>query len=69
MLATPLLKWYLNHGLIVNNITAFVQYKPIPVFQEFAEEVATTRRKADCDKIGTAAGNTAKLIGKLLFLF
>ena len=69
MLATPLLKWYLKHGLIINNITAFVQYDPIPVFREFAEKVAATRRKADCDEAGSAVGNTAKLIGKLFFFF
>ena len=65
MVATPLLQWYCTHGLVVDNITAFVWYKPVQCFRKFTEEVAATRRKADSDKVGTAAGNTAKLIGKL----
>ena len=67
MLSTPLLKWYAEHGLIVSNITAFIQYDPVPVFHKFAEEVAATRRSTDSDKTGSATGNTAKLIGMLLF--
>ena len=65
MVATPLLQWYYKHGLVVDNITAFVRYEPIPCFSKFTKEVAATRRKADFNKAGTAAGNTAKLIGKL----
>ena len=43
---------------------AVVSYEPMACFRKFTEEVATTQRKADSDKAGTAAGNTAKLIGK-----
>ena len=63
--ASPLLQWYYAHGLVIENITAFVRYEPITCFSKFTEEVAATRRKADVDQTGTAAGNMAKLIGKL----
>ena len=45
--------------------TAFIHYELMACFQKCTEEVAMTRRKADSDKAGTAAGNTAKLIGEL----
>jgi hypothetical protein len=67
MLATPLIQWYCDHGLLVDNITSFVRYDPIPCFRNFTEEVANARRKADIDQTGTAAGNTAKLVGNALY--
>ena len=67
MVASPLIKWYCAHGLIVNNITSFVRYEPIPCFAKFATEVADARRAADNDRSGTAAGNTAKLVGNALY--
>ena len=67
MVASPLIQWHCAHGLIVDNITTFVCYDPIPCFQNFTEEVASTQRKADADQSGTAAGNTAKLIGNAIY--
>jgi hypothetical protein len=69
MVASPLLKWYHTHGLKVNNVTAFIEYEPVACFQGFTEEISNARRKADSDQSGTAAGNTAKLIGKLIFFY
>ena len=46
-----------ERGLVVDNITAFVHYEPVWCFHKFTEEVTATRRKADSDKAGTAAGN------------
>ena len=51
----------------MKNITCFVRYDPIPCFKNFADEVANTRRHADRDQSGAAAGNTAKLIGNALY--
>ena len=65
MVVFPLIQWYCAHGLVVDNITAFVRYEPMACFQKNTEEVATTRRKADSDKAGAVTENTAKLIGKL----
>ena len=67
MIASPLLKWYCDHDLIVENITTFIQYEPSACFQTFTEEVSNARRKADVDQSGTAASNTAKLMGKFTF--
>ena len=43
MLATPLLQWYLKHGLVIKNITAFICYEPVLCFKEFTDEVANAR--------------------------
>ena len=67
MIASQLLKWYLNHGLEVDNITAFVKYTPKTCFKRFADEVSAARRKADAHTRDMAAGNTAKLISNALY--
>ena len=35
LLATPLLRWYLAHGLIVDRVYQVVEYEPNPCFQRF----------------------------------
>ena len=44
MLATPLLQWYIKHGLVIINITVFIHYEPVPCFKEFTKKVADARR-------------------------
>ena len=34
MVASPLIRWYSAHGIIVKNITCFVRYDPIRCFQK-----------------------------------
>ena len=42
-LATPLLRWYLKHGLVVEKIYEVVQYTPQKCFEPFAEKVSDNR--------------------------
>ena len=35
LLATPLLRWYLAHGLVVDRVYQVVEYEPNPCFQRF----------------------------------
>ena len=35
LLATPLLRWYLAHGLVVDRVYQIVEYSPNPCFQRF----------------------------------
>ena len=42
--------WYLEHGIIAKNITQFIQFKPVPLFCEFAGKVITNRKAADVNK-------------------
>ena len=37
LLATPLLRWYMDHGLEVMNVYQVVEYDPIPCFRRFGD--------------------------------
>ena len=50
-----LFHWYHTHGLVIENITAFAEYKPVRLF---TEEVADAQRAADANISGNMAGNT-----------
>ena len=47
LLATPLLRWYLEHGLYVTRVYKVVEYTPIPCFRRFGDAVSTARRERD----------------------
>ena len=44
LLATPLLRWYLTHGLVVDHVYQIIEYSPKPCFQHFGESVSAARR-------------------------
>ena len=44
LLATPLVKWYLENGLEVTHVYQVVEYTPVPCFQPFVEAVSDARR-------------------------
>ena len=61
LLLTPLVKWYIEHGLEVEDIKVVYEFKGIAVFQWFADEISDARRDADKFK-----GNIAKeLLGEI----
>ena len=47
LLATPLLKWYLEHGLQVTKIYQVVEYTPNACFQPFGDAVSDARRDGE----------------------
>ena len=61
LLYTPLLKWYLAHGLQVTAFHQFLKYERGKPFAWFPEEVADARRQADKDHDKRIVGDTAKL--------
>ena len=63
MLATPLLRWYLAHGLIVDRVYQVVEYEPNPCFQRFGESVSAARRAGDSDPEKAIIADTMKLLG------
>ncbi|XP_063966739.1 uncharacterized protein LOC135156886 [Lytechinus pictus] len=63
LLYTPLLRWYLNHGLVVTGIHQFIEYKPVACFKHFGESVSNARRKGDVDPTTSVIADTMKLIG------
>ena len=63
MLATPLLRWYLAHGLVVDRVYQIVEYSPKPCLQHFGDSVSTARRNGDVDPDKSIIADTMKLLG------
>ena len=63
LLATPLLRWYLAHGLVVDRVYQVVDYEPNPCFQRFGESVSAARRAGDADPDKAIIADTMKLLG------
>ena len=63
LLATPLLRWYLVHGLIVDHVYQIIEYEPKPCFRHFGESVSTARRNGDSDPEKAIIADTIKLLG------
>ena len=63
LLASPLLRWYLAHGLVVDRVYQIVEYSPKPCFQHFGDSVSTARRNGDVDPDKSIIADTMKLLG------
>ena len=63
LLATPLLKWYLEHGLIVTHVYQVVEYTPKACFQQFGNQVSQARRNGDANPDQVIIADTMKLLG------
>ena len=63
LLATPLLRWYLTHGLVVDRVYQVVSYSPKPCFQNFGDSVSAARRAGDADPDKSIIADTMKLLG------
>ena len=63
LLATPLLRWYLTHGLVVDHVYQIIEYSPKPCFQHFGESVSAARRVGDADPDKAIIADTMKLLG------
>ena len=49
LLCTPLIEWYLQHGLRLTAVHQLIEYEPGMRFSWFSEEVAKAWREADKD--------------------
>ena len=67
LIYSPLLKWYLNHGLQVTKIHRYISYTSGRPFKMVSEEVSSARREADNDKNKKQLGDTAKLKGNSFY--
>ena len=61
--ATPLLRWYLDHGLEVLHVYQIIEYDPIPCFRRFGDAVSTARREGDVHRDKNIIAHTMKLLG------
>lgn len=62
MLATPLLRWYLDHGLEVTRVYQVIEYSPVPCFRPFGEAVSSARRAGDADPNKAIIAESMKLV-------
>ena len=63
LLATPLLRWYLEQGLEVTEIFSAMEFKPRKCFEHLGKEVTYHRSKADADPEQAVLGELFKLLG------
>ena len=63
LLATPLLRWYLAHGLVVDRVYQIIEYEPKSCFQNFGDSVSAARRAGDADPDKAIIADTMKLLG------
>ena len=63
LLATPLLRWYLDHGLEVLHVYQVIEYDPIPCFRQFGDAVSKARREGDVHQDKPIIADTMKLLG------
>ena len=62
LLATPLLKWYLEHGLEVTKVHQVIKFTPEPCFKLFGDAVSDARRAGDMDLSKAIIADTVKLV-------
>ncbi|BFZ06709.1 hypothetical protein BsWGS_09748 [Bradybaena similaris] len=67
LLATPLLKWYLDNDLEVTKIYQVIEYKPETCFEQFGNKVSDARRDGDLDNNCTIKSETMKLLGNAAY--
>lgn len=63
LIATPLLRWYLNHGMVVTKIYQVVEFQKERCFKDFEREVSDARRLGDKDSDTAIIADTNKVIG------
>ena len=63
LLATPLLRWYLVHGLVVDRVYQIIEYEPNPCFRRFCDSVSAARSTPDEDPDKVIIADTMKLLG------
>ena len=67
LLYTPLLKWYLEHGLEITKFYQAITYTPKKCFTRIVEEVSDARRAGDVNEDMAIIGETMKLVGNSLY--
>ena len=62
LLATPLLRWHLDHGLEVTRVYQVIEYTPIPCFRRFGDAESTARCEGDVHPHKAIIADTMKLL-------
>ena len=67
LLATPLLQWYIKHGLEVTHVYQVVEFTPMPCFNEFTQKVSKARRDGKQNSDLSTIASTMKLLGNAAY--
>ena len=67
LLATPLLKWYLEHGIEVTKIYQTVEYTKQACYSHFVRNISDGRRLGDADPSKSIIADTRKPEGNSFF--
>ena len=63
LIATPLLRWYLKHGMVVTKIYQVVQFQAQRCFKDFVQEVSDARRQGDVNPDTAIIAETMRVVG------
>lgn len=67
LILTTLLKWYLQHGLVVSNVYQVIQFQGKECFSKFGKTICDIRREGDHDPAKKIIAETAKLSGNVIY--
>lgn len=67
LFTTPLLKWFLDHGLLITRIYRVIEMKPKTCFADIRDEVIRHRRKADINPNHKSTAESWKTLGNSLY--
>ena len=65
LIITPLLCWYMEHGVKVDKVYQLIQFLPKKCFEKFASKISDDRRLGDRHPDFRVIADTSKLIGEL----
>src|SRR3990167_9773255 len=64
---TPLLKFWLDHGVVLQKVHRVVQWSDEACFEAFAAKVTENRRLGDADSLFAFLGEMWKLVGNAAY--
>ncbi|KAG6618409.1 uncharacterized protein IUM83_01047 [Phytophthora cinnamomi] len=67
LIYTPLLKWYLSHGMEITLTYSFIKASSHKAFEPFMEAVSKARREGDADESKAIIAEMMKLVGNSAF--
>jgi hypothetical protein len=67
LLYTPLIQFYLRHGLVITKTYSFIKAARARPFAGFADDVSNARRAGDADKNQELIADAMKLVGNSAF--
>jgi hypothetical protein len=67
LLITPLLKWYMEQGLVVEKVYEVIQFRPGYPFSSFVQQITDARRDGDLNSDLDVLSNSYKLLGNSAF--